>query len=226
MSESLHVDLVHDEIVTTGTSINLVVPESTDTSELGRKVVVASAPGVVGPTRVHHQFRWIPPEGMRAGRYRLVVEALTDGRSRRLTERVEIPFTVVDTVAKLPIKLRVESFARVRFGDDGRAERLTLGDSPRGNYVEFFKCVDRSSGRPVELAFDQAGAALDPVAVVEEHRKRAIDRYGKVAPALDRRIRAAKEGDRILVDVWLAVDEPDPSPADRPVSDCDHQRLV
>lgn len=224
MSESLHVDLAHDEIVTAGTSITMEVPDGTDTSELGRMVVVAGAAGAVRATRVARQFRWSPPEDMRAGHYQLVVESLTDERSRRVTERVEIPFTVVDTVAKIPRRLRVESFSRVRLGEDGRTERLALEGAPRGHYFEFFKCIDRRTGRPVELAFDQDGTEADPDAVVAEHRKRTLDRYGKLAPTLDKRIRGAKESDRILVDVWLAVDEPDPSSADRPMSACDSAR--
>ena len=226
MSETVHVDLVRDEILTPGAAISLTVPEGADTTELGRFVIVDGAAGSVGATRGAGQFRWVPPADIRAGRYRLVVEALTDARSRRLTEPIEVPFTVVDTVAKIPARLRVQAFGRVRLGDDGRATRLTLGDPPRGNYVEFFKCVDRASGRPVELAFDQDGAALDPNAIVDDYRKRAVDRYGKVAPALDRRIRDAKSSERILVDVWLAVVESDPTPGDRPTDDCGDQRHV
>ncbi len=226
MSETVYVDLVRDEILISGTAISFTVPEGTDTSELGRKVIVAGATGSVGATRGPGQFRWVPPSEMRAGRYRLVVEALTDSRWKRLTEPIEIPFTVVETAAKIPARLRVQAFGRVRFGDDGRVTGLTLGDPPRGNYVEFFKCIDRSSGRPVELAFDQDGATVDPVAVVDEYRKRFVDRYGKVAPALDRRIRAARDGERILVDVWLPVVEPDPAPGDRPTDDCEDQRHI
>jgi hypothetical protein len=226
MSETVHVDLVRDEILTAGTSIGFTVPDGTDTVELGRKVIVDGAAGSIGPTRGPGQFRWVPPSEMRAGRYRLVIGALTDARSRRLTEPIEIPFTVIDTVAKVPTRLQVQGFGRVRFGEDGRAARLSLGDPPRGNYVEFFKCVDRNSGRPVELAFDQDGAAVDPVAVVDDYRKRLVDRYGKVAPALDRRIREARDGEQILVDVWLPVAEPDPTPGDRPTDDCGDQRHV
>ncbi|HEY5727909.1 MAG TPA: hypothetical protein VIV08_04790, partial [Acidimicrobiia bacterium] len=126
MSETVHVDLVRDEVLTAGTSIGFTVPEGADTAELGRKVIVDGAAGSIGATRGSGQFRWVPPSEMRAGRYRLVVEALTDSRSRRLTEPIEIPFTVIDTVAKVPTRLRVQGFGRVRFGDDGRATRLAV----------------------------------------------------------------------------------------------------
>ena len=63
--------------------------------------------------------------------------------------------------------------------------------------------------------------ALDPTRVVAEYRERTIERHGKLAPALDRRIRRARKGERLLVDVWVAVDEPAPSQGVRPLSEGD-----
>jgi len=222
MVEQVHVDLVPDEILTTQMPITFEVPDSTDTRELGRQVSVSGVDGAITPTRAKKNlFRWSPPKGIAPGHYRLVAETLTDERSKRLTERFEIPFTVVDTAAKIPSRLRLESFTRIRLHDAGGAERLTAGPRPQGDYVEFFKATDRRSGRPVELAFDQDGAELDPASLVTEYRKRTIERHGKLAPTLDRRIRSAKDNERILVDVWATVDESAPAQSDRPLGDSD-----
>jgi hypothetical protein len=222
MVEQVHVDLVDDEILTTLTPITFEVPDAADTRELGRLVSVSGVVGAITRARAKKNvFRWSPPKDIAPGRYRLVAESLTDERAKRLTERLEIPFTVVDTAAKIPSRLRLESFTRIRLRDGGGVERLTAGARPPGDYVEFFKATDRRSGRPVELAFDQDGAELDPASVVAEYRKRTIERHGRLAPTLDRRIRSAKDNERILVDVWAAVDEPAPAQSDRPLGEGD-----
>ena len=217
MNERVYVDLVADEILTARSSITFDVPAGTDVAELRRRVGVSGVDGTIALTRTKNRFRWSPREDIGPGHYRFVVEALADERRKRRTNHIEIPFTVVDTAAKIPPRLRLESVSRIRLKDSGGVERLTGGHRPRGNYVEFFKATDRRSGAPVELAVDQDGAQLDPGQVVSEYRKRTIDRYGKLAPALDRRLRGAKANERVLVDVWLAVEEEAPAQSDRPL---------
>jgi hypothetical protein len=218
VSERVYVDLVADEILTARPSISFDVPAGTDVGELRRRVGVRGVDGSVAPTRTRHRFRWTPREAIAPGHYRLVVEALTDERRKRLTDRVEIPFTVVDTAARIPSRLRLESVSRIRLKDSGGVERLTGGPRPRGRYVEFFKATDRINGSPVELAVDQDGARLDPGRIVADYRKRTIEQYGRLAPVLDRRLRRAKATERLLVDIWLAVDEESPAQSDRPLS--------
>ncbi len=137
-----------------------------------------------------------------------------------MSEPAEIPFLVVESAARLPARLRIESFTRVRADERGGITRYPLATRPRGAFVEFVKAVDRRTGKGVDLAFDQDGTALDPKEVLAEFHKRAAGRNGKVQSVLAERVREAKDGDRLRVDVWLSVDTPDTGADARPTDDC------
>jgi hypothetical protein len=157
---------------------------------------------------------------MAPGHYRFVVESLVDSKYRRVSEGVEIPFTVVHTKARIPSRVRIESFSRVQFGASG-PERLDIGSAVNGEFTEFFKTTDRRTGKPVELAFDHKGKAVDAERLVREYELALAKKYGRIHPALDAATRTAKAREFILVDVWLNVKEPEPSQADRPLHESD-----
>lgn len=219
-AEAVQIDLVRDEILTTHPTITLDVPLHADPDFLARAVGVLGVDGLVRPTRAKGRFRWEPEVDIPPGRYKLVVEALTDKDSRRISEPVEVPFTVVATAAKIPSRVRIESFVRVRLGAKG-VERLGADSLPKGEYFDFVKATDRRSGEPVALAFDQEGRQVDGEARLAEYQKERASRLGKIHPVLDAAVRSVKQGEGLLVDVWFEVDEGQPGAADRPLHDCD-----
>ena len=219
-SDSVQIDLVRDEILTTHPTITIDVPAEADPEFVARSVGVLGVDGQVRATRGKGRFRWVPEADIPPGRYSLVVEALTDRDSRQISKPVEVPFTVVATVAKIPSRVRIESFVRVRLGAKG-VERLSTASLPEGEYIDFVKATDRRSGKPVTLAFDQNGRQVDGEARLAEHQKALAAKLGKIHPVLDAAARSAKGSEGLLVDVWFNIDEGEPSAADRPLHECD-----
>ncbi|HUF10342.1 MAG TPA: S8 family serine peptidase [Rhodothermales bacterium] len=214
------VDLVRDEILTTQQAIAIEVPAQADPDFVARAVGVPGVDGQVRSARGRGRFVWAPDAEIKPGRYSFVVEALADKKSQRLSEAVEVPFSVVASPAKIPDKLRIESYVRIRLSSKG-IEPLDARSLPGGNYIDFVKATDRRSGEPVALEFDQDGRAVDGEAKLEEHQKSLAAKMGKVHPALDAAVRSAKQGEKLLVDVWFEIDEGEPNAGDRPLQDCD-----
>jgi hypothetical protein len=223
--EGVQIDLVRDEILTARPTITIDLPAETDPTLVARAVGVLGVDSQVLPTRGKNRFRWMPRTAIPPGRYKLVVEALADRKSRRLSEPIEVPFTVVATAAKIPSRVRIESFVRVRLDDKG-IERLSTDSLPEGKYIDFVKATDRRSGKPVALAFDQTGRPVDGEARLAEHQKVLASKLGKIHPVLDAATRSAKQSEKILVDVWFDIGEEEPSAADRPLNDCDTNAAV
>ena len=218
-------DIVRDEIFTARPTFTMDVPAEADPELVARAVGVRSVSaravdGKVRATRGKGRYRWSPTADIPPGRYTLVIEALVDKESRRVSQTLEVPFTVVATLAKVPERVRLESFVRVRLAADG-VERLGVDSIPKGDYIDFMKATDRRSGEPVPLAYDQSGKPVDGEARLLEHLKAQGAKLGKLHPALDKAVRAAKQGETLLVDVWLGLDEGEPNAGDRPLQDCD-----
>ena len=219
---NVQIDLVRDEILTKHPTITFDVPPQADPEFVARAVGVPGVDGQVRVTRGKGRFRWVPDSDIPPGRYTLVVEALADRDSRRISEPVEVPFTIVATTAKIPDRVRIESFVRIRLGAKG-VERLGIHAQPGGEYIDFVKSTDRRSGEAVAMAFDQDGRPVDGEARLAEYQKALASKLGKVHPVLDAASRAAKRTESLLVDVWLETDEGEASAADRPLHDCDVQ---
>lgn len=225
VADSVRIDLVRDEILTYHPTITIDVPAQADPEFVARSVGVLGVDGQVRATRGKGRFHWEPKADLRPGSYTLVIEALADKKNHRISEPVEVPFTVVATQAKIPSRLRIESFVRIRIGSKG-VERLGVDSLPGGEYIDFIKATNRRSGEPVALEFDQDGRQVDGEARLAEYQKALASKLGKLHPVLDAVIRSVKPGEGLLVDVWFDIDEGEPSAADRPLNDCDTDTAV
>jgi len=215
----VRVDLLRDEILTMKPTIGVDVPAQADPKFVARAVGVPGVDGRVMATRRKGRFQWAPRGMMAPGRYTLVVEALADKKSRRVSEPIKVPFTVVATAAKVTDQLRIESFARVRLHPDN-IERLTTSSMPAGKYIDFVKASDRRTGEPMPLAFDQDGRRVDGEAQLAEQQKAMLSKRGKMHPALAAAVRA-NHRKSLMVDIWFDIDEPEATAADRPFHDAD-----
>lgn len=190
MATSPNIDLVRDEILTTQPRITIQVPPGVAAEGVPRAVGVIGAEGTLGPTRARGTYRWTPRAALDPGRYTLVVEPMTDRASQPVTASVEVPFTVVNIAGKIPPRLRLESFTRVRLRSGG-VERLPIDATARGRFYEFVKATDRRTGKPVALAFDQDGNKVNGDKVLAEYDAAQTRRIGKIHPSLDATLRAA-----------------------------------
>jgi hypothetical protein len=214
--DTARVDLVRDEILLNRPEITFVIPRKANAKDLSRRVGVPGIDGRVTATRARDMFRWTPTCEMPPGRYTFVVEALVDAKNRRVSDAQEIPFCVVHSRARVPAQLRIESFNRVQFGDSG-PKRLGIESVNGGKFTEFVKATDRASGKPVDLAFDAQGRAVDGERVVREHEEAFVRKYGRVHPAVHAALGKAKARQPVLVDVWLEAPEAEPTQSDRPL---------
>ena len=147
----------------------------------------------------------VPDEALPPGPHTLTITELVTKRGSRISERLDIPFFVVDSRAKVRSNLRVESIVRLRLGRLD-LERIPMRDSARGRFVDVIKAVDRKTGKPTELAFDERGERVDHrdlLTQIEDNRRRA---YGKLHPTLHARL-AEKNRGRLPVAIWVAVDD-------------------
>ena len=104
-------------------------------------------------------------------------------RGKRTWDNMVIPFVVADSNAKARSNVRVQSMVRLRV-DGGATERLSLDEPGSGKYVEVMKAIDRKTGKPMELAFDERGNRVDheqPFTKLENSRRQ---KYGKLDPTL------------------------------------------
>ena len=93
------------------------------------------------------------------------------------------------------MRLRVERLGTVR---------LSAPKRPDGSFIEIMKAVDRSTGKPVELAFDQDGARVNPDDVFAEIVRNRQKTFGKLHPTLQRAIKERRD-ERLPVAVWVQV---------------------
>ena len=167
--------------------------------------------GSVELSRDGRTAKFLPDEPIPPGAYRLTVSELVSKRGKHLSGRLEIPFVVTDSNAKVRSNLRVENIVRLRInGTD--TERLPLVEPVSGKYVEVMKAVDRRTGKPTELAFDERGKPVDHeklFAKLENSRRR---KYGKVHPTLHAQLERSNR--RVPVAIWVAVDD-EPLPEKR-----------
>ena len=95
----------------------------------------------------------------------------------------EIPFVVADSNAKVRSNVRVQSIVRLRVNGVA-TERLPLDEPTTGKYVEVMKAIDRNTGKPTELAFDERGMpVLDAAGAAADARPRLLRILRRRPPA-------------------------------------------
>lgn len=144
--------------------------------------------------------------GLPPGPHTLTVGELVSTAGKRLAPETVIPFFVSDSRAPVPARLRVQSLTRLQVEPLGTV-RVSAAARPAGAYIEVMKAVDRRTGRPVELAYDQRGKAIDAARVFDGIQKRRRAVFGKLHPTLKGHVDRAGASTRLPVAVWLRLPE-------------------
>ena len=147
----------------------------------------------------------------------LTVSELLTTKGEKLVDYYRLPFSVIPTTGKIPPELRVEHSVRL-FVDDLNVVRLAPGQTTRGGHVDVIKAVDRTSGAPIELAFDDRGQRVDIDGRLAELAKRRAAKFGRLHETLFQKLEKAKDNERIPIVVWPRIElsaAPYPKPADR-----------
>lgn len=143
---------------------------------------------------------------LQPGAHELVVGELSSPTGKPIGSPMRIPFFVSDSKASIPSRLRVESMTRLVVGELG-VSRVSSAARPAGAFIELMKAVDRRSGKPVQLAFDQRGRRVDAERVFDTLRRRRQREFGKLHPHLKAAATRATERTMIPVAIWLRSPE-------------------
>jgi hypothetical protein len=193
-----------NEVVLGARAVQVRAPAALDADTARAVIGLSSAPTSVSLSKDKRSATLDVDGGLPPGPHTLRVGELVSARGERLSEPVEIPFFVSDSRAKVPAALRVESILRLKVDRLGTT-RVSAAARPEGRYVELMKAVDRRTGKPVALAFDQRGAAIDADALFAEIQRRREKRYGKLHPTLKAAVEAAPREGPVPIAVWLAL---------------------
>ena len=187
--------------------------------------------GTVALSRDGRTATFVPDEPLEPGAHTLTVGELVTKRGKRISDGMEIPFVVADSNAKARSNVRVQSIVRLRVNGVA-TERLPLDEPATGKYVEVMKAIDRNTGKPAELAFDERGNRVDHeqlFAKLENSRRR---KYGKLHPTLYAQLERSGNR-RVPVAIWVAVeDEPLPEKREkgeikrRPPAEREHAKHI
>jgi hypothetical protein len=209
MSErsSLKSNVTPNEIVFAAASITVESRYPLDPDTVQGGLVVSGVRGRVRLSRGGRVATWTSKKGLPPGHHILIVNGLVaKGYRRRLGERMEIPFFVTDSKAKVTANVRVESMSRLRVNDTG-TERVPTDCRPAGRYIEIMKATHRLTGAPIRLAYDQSGRKINADAVFERIARNRARRFGKLHVALHSRLEKLRGSARIPVAIWLHCDE-------------------
>jgi hypothetical protein len=190
-----------DEFLFPGSSVVVETTRPMDAELAQQSIGVAREDNAVKVASTGRTATWTPPEDLTPGAHLLQVGPLVSTDGDQLNQGFAVPFTFVDSGARIPKQVAIESFARLRVTAGG-LERVPLGTPTRGKYVELMKGVDRKSGTPVSLAFDESGKRVDELRLLRKFEKARAAKTGKLNADLRRRIRSAKPDEWLNVAIW------------------------
>jgi hypothetical protein len=163
--------------------------------------------GTVALSRDGRTATFIPDEPLEPGAHTFTVGELVTKRGKRISDGIEVPFVLADSKSSVRSNVRVQSIVRLRVNGVA-TERLPLDEPAAGKYIEVMKAIDRNTGKPAELGFDERGNRVDLeqlFAKLENARRR---KYGKLHPTLYAQLERGGNR-RVPVAIWVAVeDEP------------------
>lgn len=196
-----------DEFLFPSSSVVVETPTPLDADAAKRSIGVVRRNNTVKVGPKARKATWTPGRDLPTGRHVLQVGPLIGADGTEITPLVSIPFNFVQTKAKVPGNVAVESMVRFRMAGGG-PERLPLGGRARGKYVELMKGTNRRTKKPVELAFDETGARVDATRILREAEKKRAAKLGKVHEALHARMQAGRPDETLHVAIWAQMDQP------------------
>ena len=202
MSEHLTVNIDPDEVIAPSTVIEVHTSRAMDPRSAQNALTLAGHPVTVELAKRGRVARLTVPHELPPGRHRLLVSELLDTKGRTLEESLVHPFVVSD-LPELPDGVRVEHVVRARV-DELALTRVPVEE--RGERVaRFVKAVDRTTGEPMDLAFDEDGNRVDRDELRAAVAKRRMERYGRLEESLARVVEEADDDEVVPVTIWAAM---------------------
>jgi Subtilase family len=197
----VEIDLRPEEFLFPRSTVTVATKKPLDAEAARRAIGVARAANAVKVGRERTTAVWSPPPDLPPGRHIFQVGPLLSADGKEVEPALQIPFHFVRSQARIPAGVAVGSFVRASVGAED-LERLPLGTTAGGPYVELVKGTDRSTGAPVALAFDENGRRVNEVRILRGLERVRAARLGKLDEALHRRLASAKAAELVRVAVW------------------------
>jgi Subtilase family len=194
-----------NEVLFAGSPITVQSSEPLDAKSAQGGIVVQGVRGRVQVARGGKSATWSSEETLAPGQHTLLVRGLLTTRARGIADDLRIPFFVTDSRAKVPASVRVENITRLRMKDLS-TERLSAHARPAGKFIELMKGVDRKSGAPVTLAYNEAGRPIDAERLLRKVEENRARKFGKLHESLFARLETAKAKRTLPVAIWLQTD--------------------
>ncbi|MGH2734959.1 MAG: hypothetical protein ACRDKZ_05220, partial [Actinomycetota bacterium] len=195
-----------DEFLFPGAKVNVQTATPMDKLMALRAIGTSRADSIVKFSSDAKRATWSPAKNLQPGRHVLKIGPLVSADGKEIVGEVAIPFQFVQTAAKIPPAVTVESMVRLRMSSKG-AQRLSLFEPGRGKYVELMKCVDRRTRRRVSLAFDETGRRVDADRMFQKLEATRAKRLGKMHEDLHARMRSGRPDEFLNVAVWARVED-------------------
>ncbi|WP_101950943.1 S8 family serine peptidase [Mycobacterium sp. 3519A] len=217
-SDRVHFSIEADEIVDPATTVTIRLPGAVDAQSVQSAIRVIrgsdEVPATITRARNGRSVKVDLGATTHFGAYRLEIDELLSTKGERITEMVRLPFCVLPASCKALTGKRVEHSVRLEF-DDLNVHRLAPGQTGRNGHVDVMKVVDRTTGEPAELAFDEQGSVVDIRERLTALDKRRAQKFGSLDPGLYERLGSTSHGERIPVVVWARIELPS-APYEKP----------
>jgi subtilase family protein len=205
-SSSIEVSVEAHEIVTASRRLNLKASAALDPQSALGAFALQGHPATVRLSKDCRAASLEVEGDLPTGPQTLRIGELRSSRGSMVAPAREVPFFVSDSRASISPALRIESMVRLQV-EPLKATRVSAAERPKGSYIEIMKAVNRKTGKPVQLAFDQRGKRINANAVFEGIARRRLAKYGKLHPALKAAADDCRANQTLPVAVWLEVPE-------------------
>ena len=205
-SPKIEISVEAHEIVTASRRLNLSIGAPLDAESAKGAFLLQGHPATVRLSKNGRAASLEIDGDLPTGPQTLRIGELRSPRGNRLAAAREVPFFVTDSNANISPALRVESMIRLQV-EPLKATRVSAAQRPKGSYIEIMKAVNRKTGKPVELAFDQRGKRVDANAIFETIARRRLAKYGKLHPSLKAAADDCRANQVLPIAVWLATPE-------------------
>jgi hypothetical protein len=195
------IGLQRDEFLFRDSTVVVQTPAAMDPEAAQQSIGVERADNVVKVDKQRKRATWSPPDDLSAGPHVLQIGPLLSSSNGELAPEMAIPFQLVDSAARVPKDVAIESMVRIKLTANG-SERLPLFEHVRGKYVEVMKGVNRRTRTPVALAFDENGKRIDSTRLLKQLEKKRAAKLGKLHEDLYEELRAARPDETLSVAVW------------------------
>jgi hypothetical protein len=195
-----------DEFLFPSSSVVVEAPKALDADTARRTIGIVRAANEVKVGAKSRKATWKPPEDLVPGRHLLQIGPLIATDGTEVSPEISIPFNYVQTKARPPANVAIESMVRLRVTASG-LQRLSLLAPVRGKFIEVMKGSDRKTKAPIELAFNEQGRQIAPGRALLAAEKKRVAQLGTLQKQLQERMQTARPDESLRVAIWARMDE-------------------